>query len=137
MRKAGFLALICLLFCGAAKAETSLDLASSCKQLRSVTAGAKAKVTILRTFNNGFCWGAFAALQGLSATKWPESDKSLLGFCAPRESTRIQFIQIFVRYLEQRPDEGGVPFAEVAIRALADAFPCSKQATPTGGRPAE
>src|SRR5947209_8477617 len=122
MRKAGLLALICVLFCGTARAETALEVASSCKQLRSVSAGPNAKVTITRNFNNGFCWGAFAALQGLSATKWPESDKSLLGFCAPRESTRIQFIQIFVRYLEQRPDEGHLSFAEVAIRALADAF---------------
>jgi hypothetical protein len=44
-----------------------LEIQTSCRQLAKASGAADAKLTIARNFDNGFCWGAFAALQGLSA----------------------------------------------------------------------
>src|SRR3954451_18332420 len=127
MERVGALAILALLLlCGSGRAESSLEVQSSCRQLAKASDAADAKLTIARNFDNGFCWGAFAALQGLSASRWPDSDKSILGFCAPPESTRIDFIRIFMRYAKAHPQEDDAPFAQVALEALANAFPCSE-----------
>lgn len=76
------------------------------------------------TFDDGFCWGAFAAIQDLS---WIVSDagKPLLFFCPPPKSTRIEYVKIFLRYADQHPEQLHMDFGGVARRALAAAFPCS------------
>lgn len=125
--RVGALAILALLLlCGSGRTESSLEVQTSCRQLAKASGAADAKLTIARNFDNGFCWGAFAALQGLSASRWPDSDKPILGFCAPPESTRIDFIRIFMRYTKAHPEETNTPFAQVALEALASAFPCSE-----------
>jgi hypothetical protein len=126
MGRVGALAIFALLLlCGSGRAETSRQVQTSCKQLAKASDVADAKLTIARNFDNGFCWGAFAALQGLSASRLPDANKSILGFCAPPESTRIDFVRIFMRYAKAHPQETDTPFAHVALEALANAFPCS------------
>lgn len=120
----GVLVMIALLLSAPARAETSLEIQSACRQIAKLTARAGAKVTIARTFENGVCWGAFAAFQGMGASLWPDTQKPILGFCAPPQSTRLQFVQIFMTYLKRHREDGELPFVDVAIQAFAEAFPC-------------
>src|SRR4051794_22362514 len=86
MERVGALAILALLLlCGSARAESSLEVQSSCRQLAKASDAADAKLTIARNFDDGFCCSAFAALQGVSASRWPDSNKAILGFCAPSE----------------------------------------------------
>jgi hypothetical protein len=124
MIRAGMLAIVAVLLCGSARAETALEVQSACQQLAKISARPGAKVTIARTFENGVCWGAFAAFQGFGASTWPDTQKPILGFCAPPESTRLQFVDIFTRYMKRHNQDAELPFVEVAIRAFAEAYPC-------------
>ena len=73
MYRVGALAILALLLlCGSGRTESSLEVQTSCRQLAKASGAADAKLTIARNFDNGFCWGAFAALQGLSASRWPD-----------------------------------------------------------------
>jgi hypothetical protein len=83
---------------------------------------AEHKVYLNRTFEDGFCWGAFAAIQ--AASGFISADQAVLQICAPTEVTRVQQIKIFLRYVEQHPELAHNDFAAVAQRALSGAFPC-------------
>ena len=73
----------------------------------------------------GFCWGAFALLQELGAVS-TDGKNRLLGFCPPEDSTRIQFIRVFLKYAQDNPSELNKRFAYVAWDSLRAAFPCSQ-----------
>jgi hypothetical protein len=44
------------------------------------------------------CWGAFASIQGLVDVVGTDDDKPLLGVFVRSSVTRIQEIQVFLRY---------------------------------------
>lgn len=69
------------------------------------------------------CWGFFGAFQQLSVLL-TEDKKRILTICPPTGSTRIQYIKVFLRFSSQHPEFAHLSFAEVALSALEDAFPC-------------
>ena len=86
------------------QAETALEVQSWCTTTANAPLLADGKVGLGTTFDDGFCWGAFAAIQDLS---------------------RIEYVKIFLRYVDQHPEQLHMDFAGVARRALAAAFPCT------------
>jgi hypothetical protein len=109
-----------------AKAETAAEVRASCKDVLKVKAKQKDDyLNFPSNFETGFCWGAFASLQQISGF-FPENGKqSLLGCCPPPDSTRLQYIKIFAKYVDEHPEFGEEDFAAVAIQALQAAYPCS------------
>ena len=77
-------------------------------------------------FGSGECWGFFRALQALSGY-YDANQKPLLHICAPESATAVQFINIFVSYVDRNPTEGHIDGAMVATNALVKAFPCQKK----------
>jgi hypothetical protein len=75
------------------------------------------------TLESQFCWGAFAAIQGLAAGTYNGAGV-LQQICAPPKGTRIQMINIFSHYLNQHPEQAHLDFEGVAYCALMEAFPC-------------
>jgi len=75
-------------------------------------------------YDTGLCWGAFAAIQRLSATEIGNSGP-LLRACVPRDSTRTQLIAIFVRFAQKHPERYQEDFVFVTLSALKSAFPCN------------
>ncbi len=104
--------------------ETALEMQSWCRQIVSGPILANDTVYVGTTFNDGVCWGSFAAIQQLSRIV-DQNGIMLLRFCPPPDSTRVQFIKIFMRYADQHPEEAHHDFAKLALRALVEAFPCS------------
>lgn len=104
-----------------AKAETALQVRSWCHEVADARFTHDGKLYMPQTFDSGFCWGAFAALQNLGDAIVAD-EKKLLGFCAP--SDRVQLIKVFMRYVDQHPEIGNRTFAEIAARAFIEAFPC-------------
>jgi hypothetical protein len=68
----------------------------------------------------GYCAGV---VSGIAFTM---DDSGLAKACAhiPDGVTTGQEVQVVIRYLEQRPNRLHEPFKELAIEALANAWPC-------------
>ena len=112
-----------------AKAETALEVKSSCKAVLRVRDSKADYLNLPRNFDAGFCWGAFASLQEISSS-FPEGEtSSLLGCCPPPDSTRLQYIRIFSKYVDDHPEAGQEDFVTVAIQSLQLAFPCHNKRT--------
>jgi hypothetical protein len=105
-----------------ASAEKALEVQSWCREIAHAPLMREHKVYLNRTFEDGFCWGAFAAIQ--TASGFISADQPVLRICAPTEATRVQYIKIFSRYVDQHPEIAHNDFAAIAQRALSDAFPC-------------
>jgi hypothetical protein len=105
-----------------ALAETATEVQSWCRPMGSAQVLPDGRIRAGTKFEDGFCWGAFASMQELGNIV--HDNEPLLLFCAPVGSTRVQWVQIFLKYTDQHPEQGQMAFGGVARRALADAFPC-------------
>lgn len=107
---------------GAASAQTAQQLLSACRPvaLGEVTAEG---VRFGRTFETGLCWGTFAMLQEV-VVRGDEQRRPLLQACVPASSTRSQFVQVFVKYAEARPERLHEEGAAMALEGLQQAYPC-------------
>ena len=99
--------------------ETALKVEGWCKPVADGNYSAQ-------TPHVDLCWGAFAALQGLSVIGLPDGHTRALGICDPPGSTRLQLIKIFVKYVNDHPETAHELFAIIAQRSLAKAFPCAE-----------
>jgi hypothetical protein len=103
--------------------ETALEVQSWCKGITSAKVLADNKFFYNPTPDTRFCWGAFGAIQELSTVLW-DDDTPMLRVCVPAESTRLQLVKIFSKYVDDHPEISHQPFAIIARQSLAEAFPC-------------
>jgi hypothetical protein len=103
--------------------ETALEMQSWCKPFATAQLKQGGYFAMPPGNESQVCWGAFAAIQQLSSIVYNDG-KAMLGICARASSTRIQFIQIFLQYANQHPEQADMDFAGVARRALSEKFPC-------------
>jgi len=104
-----------------AQQNTTEEMASACRPVVSAKV-ANETVAMPLTFEAGQCWGAFLSLQGV-LTADVRIDQ-FFGICAPAQSTRTQFVAVFVRYADNHPEQLHTPFMETALASLKQAFPC-------------
>lgn len=125
MRKA--IAFVALMICSVslhAKAESALEIQSWCKGIVNAKLGANHTIFYTPNYNTGFCWGAFGAIQEFS--RFLRNDNTpMIDVCAPPNSTRLQLIKIFSKYVDDHPESANRSFAIIALRALTRAFPCT------------
>jgi hypothetical protein len=113
--------LLCVSSLGA-RAETALEVQSWCKELVHAKIPADNRVFFKEDVYSGFCWDAFAVIQQFS--RYTRNGTLLLGMCAPADSTRLQFIKIFSKYVDDHPETAHRSFADVARLSLTEAFRC-------------
>ena len=120
------IALALLLFSAAlpARAETARDVQSWCKDLVHAKPSANQQITITSNYRTGFCWGAFASVQGLISYV-AHDGKRILRICPPEGATRLDLIRTFAKYVEDKPGAANKDFMGVALRALSTAYPCA------------
>jgi hypothetical protein len=112
---------------GAASAETALEMAGYCEPYRTAVMTGPNEVRVNANANSHACWGAFAAVQGLGTISFPdtpEQQHTALWLCLPEKSTRAELIKVYLRYVDQHPNEGHKDFGVVVLNALWQAFPC-------------
>ena len=108
-----------LIFSGKSQAEnlSGVEILPKCKE---ATAG----------FNGGRCAGFIEGvisgmfIAGINETA--EQTHMRQGYCLPEEATNGQNRTVFVKYLEDHPEELHEPAALLLIKALRKAFPCGK-----------
>jgi len=114
--------LISLIICGSAGAQatTGQQIQDKCKAL----------VNQNSSFSGGFCAGFIDGVIN-SQWMWEASDKfhkqsHFLSLCLPQEGTNGQYLQVFLKYLDDHPEELHKPAALLLVESLAKAFPCGK-----------
>jgi hypothetical protein len=118
-----------VLFCVASSilsaAETAGELVSFCSNVITAPDVRAGKLHYDPTFENARCWGGFAAVQELSRVKNELHEPPLLGIRAPRDTTCLELIKVFVSYVRSHPESGDEPFATVVILVLSSRIPCA------------
>lgn len=76
-----------------------------------------------RDFESGTCWGAFGMLHQVLLLA-DQNAQPMLRACIPSNATRTELIAIFVRHVEQHPEEYGKDFQIVAINSVLHVYPC-------------
>lgn len=114
-------ATLLLILCGTAHAQTTGEgILQKCK-------GISSKPT---AFDDGFCAGY---IEGVLATvyMWEANDEvakrthdSDVKFCIPDTVTNGQIILVFMKYLEDHPEELHRPANTLFVIAMRKAFPC-------------
>jgi hypothetical protein len=111
-------AVFSLLLCSAAfAADTGEELLHKCKVTEP-------------KFDSGFCAGYIGATLD-TLNMWEASDAfekrthdGDVKFCLPAEVTNGQIVLVFVKYLEDHPEELHKPANLLLVKALRKAFPC-------------
>jgi hypothetical protein len=103
--------------------DSALEVQSWCRPYATVEVLPNGLLNAPQGSEAQFCWGAFAAIQELSVTTYGTGG-TMLHTCPPPDSTRLQFIKIFLGYVDEHPERANLPFANVAVAALERAFPC-------------
>jgi hypothetical protein len=107
-----------------AKSETALEVQSWCEPIVTAQIPTPDTVHFVPTFQTGFCWGAFGAIEQM-ATIYNDNGM-MIGICAPADTGRRQLIMVFNKYVVDHLESANLPFAVIAQRALVQAFPCSR-----------
>jgi hypothetical protein len=104
-------------------ADTAEEMLSGCRAIAKldITDG---MIAIPNDFKASYCWGAFAAVQGLIRMKVASEQAPMLRVCVPAKSTRAQLVAVFVAYVERHPEQRHESFESVLLRSLWEPFPC-------------
>ena len=113
-----------LLISSSAFAESAEELLSACRPVTKAPVSGDS-VQFEQTYDTGFCWGAFSAVQK-SIILVDNRKQPLYGVCPPPTSTRTQTIAIFIQYAETHPQRLHEHYLFVVVDALREAFPCPK-----------
>jgi hypothetical protein len=105
-------------------AETADEILSICERVTVAAADVGGQLHFDPTFEAGRCWGAFAAVQGLSRIKTGMSLPPILGICAPENTTRQELIRTFSNYVRTHPEFRSQDFAVVVVIALRSRYGC-------------
>lgn len=99
-----------------AQTGTTVDMLTTCRTFLHEATN--------NSFTSGQCWGAFAALQGMSRLDG-KGQQRLFEICVPATVTRGSLIAAFVTFAENHPKRWHEDFVTVALDVLRETFPCS------------
>jgi len=116
-----------LLSCGIAHGanfNSTAEVASWCQPYRTAVIMGDGQISVQPTSESQWCWGAFLAIQQLSATIWHKGDYgSILRNCLPEQSRTYDLIKVFLHYSDEHPERSHEKFTDVALSALSAAYP--------------
>lgn len=124
---------LCLMVSASAHAQTTTgaDIVSKCKQaVRDVDNDTSADKPPVKSFDVGFCFGFIDGANSAQQV-WAASDRTNhrnhpMGYCFPDAVTNGQMLRVFVKYLDEHPQDLHEPAALLYIEAMRRAFPCGR-----------
>ena len=108
-----------------AQMQSALDVYYGCRLVADSPAS-NDRISIPPDYAASFCLGAFTAIIGLSGISSGGGAQNFLHFCPPSGATGVQYIRIFLKYVDDHPENGHEIFPIVALNALIHAFPCKR-----------
>jgi hypothetical protein len=109
-----------------AQAQSARELLHVCELLQRGIHVKGAQVLIPPGSGVAQCWGFMLAVQQYS-TLADRDGRTLLGACPKPDTTTTQVLRTFIAYARSHPDKLGLPAADVAFNAMAEAFPCGEE----------
>lgn len=128
MKILGVAVLLCtalLLLNTECRAQTAEEMLSACRPITQAKVS-NGMIDMPTDFDSGTCWGAFGMLQSVLFLQEPDGELALHA-CVPPDATRTELIAIFVKNVEDHPEEYGKGFQLVAINSMIKAYPCGKK----------
>lgn len=125
LRIAIFFCIAILGLSGRCHAETAEEMLSACRPITQAKAS-NGTINLPTDFESGACWGAFGMLHSAFMLVEPDGHPTLHA-CVPSNATRTELIAIFVRHIEQHPEDYGKNFQVVALNSILDTYPCNKK----------
>ncbi len=114
-----------------AQTTAGADIISKCKlAVRDVDNDTSADKPLIKSFDVGFCFGFIDGANSAQQV-WAASDKTnhrnhAMSYCFPDSVTNGQMLRVFVKYLDDHPQDLHEPAALLYIEAMRKAFPCGK-----------
>ncbi len=100
------------------------ELASKCRVSINITDGVIPAVSALQFQSGAFCDGYFLGFaSGIQIMKYM-NDSMTSRVCLPGNSEVGQWERVFLKYIDQHPEELHLPMTIVVWSSLAEAFPC-------------
>jgi len=107
------------------RAESTAQMLSACRLVAQAPVKEKEDSFFMPPGEDAAkCWGFFMGLQSAIVLIPSKGAQPYLSVCAPPQSTRLQFVTIFVRYADENPQRLHEDVFLVALDALRAAFPC-------------
>jgi len=106
--------------------QTAEQMLSACRPITQAKILTDGTVELPRDFESGACWGAFGMLHQVLMLL-DQNGQPVLHACIPSNATRTELIAIFVRDVEQHPEEYGKDFQIVAINSVFHVYPCNQK----------
>lgn len=104
--------------------ETAEEMLSACRPITQAKIS-NGTIDLPSDFESGTCWGAFGMLQSVLFLTEPGGQRSLHA-CPSSDVTRTELIAIFVKYIEEHPEEYNKGFSLVALNSILKVYPCGK-----------
>jgi hypothetical protein len=111
----------------AVAADTAAEVAGLCDGFRGARHDPDGHVRgFEQTSDAGHCWGTFSAIQDVGAITLDSPNRTALWLCLPPEGTTLEFVKVFIRYMDEHPNRGHERFGLVVLDSLREAFPCPR-----------
>ena len=114
-----------------AQTTTGAEIISKCNQaVRDVDNDTSTDKPPVKSFDVGFCFGFMDGANSAHQI-WAASDKTnhrnhAMSYCFPDSVTNGQMLRVFVKYLDEHPQDLHEPAALLYIEAMRKAFPCGR-----------
>ena len=104
--------------------ETAEEMLSACRPITQAKIS-NGTINLPQDFESGTCWGAFGMLQSVLFLQEPDGQRTLHA-CVPSDTTRTALIAMFVKYVEEHPEDYSKGFHLVALNSVLMVYPCGK-----------
>lgn len=110
-----------------ASAQTAQRMSAYCKTVAESDHASLARLRFKQQYGDGICVGFFWAILGAAGDlKGAETDaRPLLRICRPENTSVIQMVKVYRKYVQTRPEEGQENAFMIAVKALTAAYPCT------------
>jgi hypothetical protein len=123
-------ALRIMLDSGQAFAVTAKEMQTNCLELTTKARTARGgQLDIPNSPGALICFGFFSAVQRFTVYQKEGERRRIFGICAPPQTTLLQLIELFEKYVKANPREADQDAADVALTAYMKQFPCEQAAS--------
>ena len=125
----GLSLVFCAAHAGDADPFSASEVASWCQPYKTAVLR-DGHLSVQATSDSQACFGAFLAIQQISATSLGDPHASVLKTCLPEKSGLFDLIKVFLHFADEHPERGHEKFTDVVLSSLWAAYPCHPSARP-------
>jgi len=122
------LALVCCAAHASDADSFSASEVASCSQPYRTAVLNDGHMALQATSDSQACYGAFLAIQQISATSLGNAHVSVLKTCLPEKADLLELTTVFLHYADKHPERGHEKFTKVVLSSFWAAYSCRPSA---------